>query len=314
MRPLSQERGAPTIEALLSCATKTAGYTGSAMKPSADHDAAYRIFDYRCCGHEREKSAEEETDAYEVVLPRRGLFVRHVRGEAVVGDPNHVLFFNRGETYRVSHPVAGGDHCTVIRFTDTRLRDCLGTFDRDAAEADDGAALFARTHRPRTTEVELLHRRLLHASANASDPLVAEELASQLLGALLDESREPATAARARTQRDHAKLVDATKQELARRLDEKLMLQTLAEAVHSSPFHLSRVFRTRTGLSLSAYHRSLRLRAALERLLEGEDDLTRLALELGFSHHSHFSHAFRREFGMTPSASREGAVWDRRGA
>jgi AraC-like DNA-binding protein len=34
-------------------------------------------------------------------------------------------------------------------------------------------------------------------------------------------------------------------------------------------------------------------------------DLTALAFDLGFSSHSHFSAAFRRAFGCTPSAFRE---------
>jgi AraC-like DNA-binding protein len=48
----------------------------------------------------------------------------------------------------------------------------------------------------------------------------------------------------------------------------------------------------------------LRLRASLERLAAGAVDLTALALELGFSSHSHFTDSFRKEFGCTPSAIR----------
>jgi AraC-like DNA-binding protein len=41
---------------------------------------------------------------------------------------------------------------------------------------------------------------------------------------------------------------------------------------------------------------------ALEPLADGAGDLTRIALDLGFSSHSHFTAAFRRHFGLTPSA------------
>jgi AraC-like DNA-binding protein len=34
------------------------------------------------------------------------------------------------------------------------------------------------------------------------------------------------------------------------------------------------------------------------------DDLTALALDLGFSSHSHFTAAFRRAFGQSPSTAR----------
>jgi AraC-like DNA-binding protein len=42
----------------------------------------------------------------------------------------------------------------------------------------------------------------------------------------------------------------------------------------------------------------------LEHLADGKPDLTMLALDLGFSSHAHFSHAFRREFGSAPSRLR----------
>jgi AraC family transcriptional regulator len=46
------------------------------------------------------------------------------------------------------------------------------------------------------------------------------------------------------------------------------------------------------------------LRAALERLAEPGVDLIDIALDLGFSSHSHFTECFRRNFGKTPSAVR----------
>jgi AraC-like DNA-binding protein len=42
--------------------------------------------------------------------------------------------------------------------------------------------------------------------------------------------------------------------------------------------------------------------------MEGADDLTALALELGFSSHSHFTDAFRAEFGRAPSRIRRSTL------
>ena len=39
----------------------------------------------------------------------------------------------------------------------------------------------------------------------------------------------------------------------------------------------------------------------LHRLDQGERTLSALALDLGFSSHSHFTTAFRRHFGVTPT-------------
>jgi AraC-like DNA-binding protein len=48
----------------------------------------------------------------------------------------------------------------------------------------------------------------------------------------------------------------------------------------------------------------MRLRRALEGLARDRTDLGDLAEGLRFSHHSHFSAAFRREFGVPPSVAR----------
>ena len=96
-------------------------------------------------------------------------------------------------------------------------------------------------------------------------------------------------------------LVERAKRVLAETFRESLSLPVLAAHVGVSVFHLCRVFRRLTGFTLHGYRNALRLKAALENL---SADLTGVALELGFSSHSHFTAAFRKEFGVTPSALR----------
>ena len=100
-------------------------------------------------------------------------------------------------------------------------------------------------------------------------------------------------------------LTDAAKAWIAPRVTLRLTLSTIAGAIDSSVFHLCRAFRRATGLTLHDYRDQLRLRLGLERLEQGERDLTRLALELGYSSHSHFTAAFHRSFDLTPSTARK---------
>jgi AraC-like DNA-binding protein len=58
-------------------------------------------------------------------------------------------------------------------------------------------------------------------------------------------------------------------------------------------------------LSLRAYSGRLRTALAAERLLAGAPDLTALALDLGYADHSHFTNAFRQEWGLPPSRFRD---------
>jgi AraC-like DNA-binding protein len=82
---------------------------------------------------------------------------------------------------------------------------------------------------------------------------------------------------------------------------EAVTLTDLATAVGTSPFYLTRLFRRELGIPLHQYVLRLRLAIAMERIRQGADPLSRLAFDLGFSSHSHFSAAFRRVFGITPS-------------
>ena len=66
---------------------------------------------------------------------------------------------------------------------------------------------------------------------------------------------------------------------------------------------MCRAFRAVTGSTLHAYRNRLRLQHSLEHVAGGES-LLDLALDLGYSSHSHFTAAFRRLFGTTPSRVR----------
>jgi len=81
-------------------------------------------------------------------------------------------------------------------------------------------------------------------------------------------------------------------------------LHEIARAVASSPFHLARRFKQANGIGLHGYRTRLRMALALARLCDGEENLTGLALDLGYSSHSHFTATFRSHFGASPSNAR----------
>src|SRR5262249_813844 len=106
------------------------------------------------------------------------------------------------------------------------------------------------------------------------------------------------------TEMAHRDAAELAKEMLARRFAERLTLSDIATSAHVSSFHLCRIFRRHTGLALHQYLTQIRLRRSLEILGEGHANITELALSLGFSSHAHFTSAFSRAFGMTPSAVR----------
>jgi AraC family transcriptional regulator len=96
----------------------------------------------------------------------------------------------------------------------------------------------------------------------------------------------------------------ATARELvSERADQPLTLRTVADRVGRHPVHLAREFRRHFGVSIGEFRRQIRLRRA-EALLRTRRGLSEIALTCGFSSHSHFSHAFRTAYGVTPSEFR----------
>jgi AraC family transcriptional regulator len=106
--------------------------------------------------------------------------------------------------------------------------------------------------------------------------------------------------------REPGDLVEAAKTAISSNLDRNVTLHELCSAIHCSPWQLCRAFRRATGQTLTNYRHALRMQIALERLRQHDTDLTELALELGYSSHSHFTHVFHRHLGITPSEVRAG--------
>jgi AraC family transcriptional regulator len=254
------------------------------------------VEDLRCPVMPLRKSPEAFSPDFQVCLPYRGLFVWHVGGGDVVGDPNQVLFVSAGESYYVSQPLSS-DYAELIVTPDLEL----------LSEIADGRAASLSCHplfRRRSRRVDLglqdLRTRFLHSASYGDwNGLVAEEAVITLLRWALKAdtgTREPSRPTR--------RLIRRTKEFLEANLSGSIRLADVARAVGASPAYLTDVFRRVEGVPLHRYLLQLRLARALVELPH-TSDLTTLALELGFSSHSHFSALFRRAFGCTPSRFRE---------
>jgi len=84
-----------------------------------------------------------------------------------------------------------------------------------------------------------------------------------------------------------------------------MSLAETAKAAGVHPVHLARSFRLANGQTLGEYVRRLRIEDACRRLITTESAITEVALECGFSDHSHFARVFRRHMGVSPGRFRE---------
>lgn len=94
---------------------------------------------------------------------------------------------------------------------------------------------------------------------------------------------------------------------LERRLENPRPLGEIAGALGVSTRQLSRLFGAATGRSPAAFREELRLARAHALVADGALPLTEVGLRCGFADASHFSRAYRRRFGETPTARRAAA-------
>jgi len=86
---------------------------------------------------------------------------------------------------------------------------------------------------------------------------------------------------------------------------ERINLGQIATGVGVHPSRLAHEFRRYLGTTPGEYARRVRLMWAAERLRENDFGIAEIAIRAGFCDQSHFSRAFRRQFGVAPAAWRQ---------
>jgi AraC-like DNA-binding protein len=242
------------------------------------------------------------------VFPRTAVWIQHDGRAPFLSDPTIAPLYNRGQTYRRKRLSGIGDHCDWFALSPAVLAEIAAVRDPQGAERPEHP--FAQAQTTVDSGTYLFQRQLVEAllAGGECEPLFIEEgviwLAMRVLDSAADRTGLPHARDHVSTRaaRLHRECTEHARQILAIHFGGSCSLDQLARLVGVSVFHLCRVFRRQTGLTLHEYRTELRLRHALERLPEPGADLTQLALDVGFSSHSHFTAVFRRAFGLTPSA------------
>ena len=98
--------------------------------------------------------------------------------------------------------------------------------------------------------------------------------------------------------------VEKAKHYLTDHLTQEIRTDDIAEAVGLSPYHLSRLFKTHTGLTLREYLTRERIEAAKQLLAVSDRTIPQIASLLRFCDQSYFTKVFRRQTGQTPGKYR----------
>jgi AraC family transcriptional regulator len=271
---------------------------------------------FDCDGHD---SIDEEASLdHEIVVPLDGLFLRRDSFGDTLADSQHLLFFNREQPHEISHPAGVGESCLLIHLEENLLLEMLMShvprlenqvnrpFERGAMRLDTRQqwqkyqVLSGIPYPPNPADGIYA----VPTGEKGSDLCLEENLLAWLnrvFGALYEKSAIVSSLKRSQREAVHAVQVF-----LNEHYCEALSLERIAASVHYSPFMLCRLFKQEFGLSIHHYLSDLRLSQALKKLLsQPELAIGDLGMALGYNSPSHFSAAFARAFGVSPSEARK---------
>jgi two-component system, response regulator YesN len=94
------------------------------------------------------------------------------------------------------------------------------------------------------------------------------------------------------------------RQIIHQRFAEDLTLTSVAQEIHVSPFHLSHLFRRRSGVTFLEYLTDHRMQQAQVLLEETLEPISQVATRVGYADSRHFGRVFKKRLGVTPSQYR----------
>jgi len=235
------------------------------------------------------------------VLPRKPVWFRRNDDDYRFVEPGAILLHRAGSRLERRRTANTGERTYWFGVHPDIFVDALQRY--DLSTEDMGGAVIA--------DLQFHHRLavlLNYIECDPTDPLTIEEEVLALFFIICErraDHEKMSIKARAATAARQRRLVDRARAFLDAHLSESVGLETVARDAGTSLYHLCRVFREQTGLTMHAYRTRQRLGHALDRLVSGPSaDLTDLALDLGFSSHSHLSRTFQKQMGVPPSAIR----------
>ena len=226
---------------------------------------------------------------YQVAVAFSGGYEFTTGKESAEIDATRLLFVRAQQDFRERHLVGGlGHDGLIITFPDEFLVH-LNSLKQGPTDRS-----FARLSAPCSPSMLATAHRI--ARAEGANLLAAEELLLKFLQGVWDLDGGSGY--------NSSSLVSRAKELLHSWGSAPASLSDLAEILGVTPTYLTQAFTRSEGIPLYRYQTRLRLAQALQ-LVPASDDLTGLALDLGFSSHSHFSNVFKAHLGMSPSSYRE---------
>lgn len=250
--------------------------------------------DVVCTSGPQDRPFEEQHNSVLIAVVIEGSFQYRSAAGSEVMAAGSLLLDTPGQCFECGHEHATGDRCVSFQYTPRFFEHAGVEASFPVHRIPPMAALS-----PHVVEARLAAQS--PARLNLPTRLNLEELAHGMAAAALqivgktDYERGIPTAADERRISSTLRFIEAN-------LGEPLALKTLADRAKMSEFHFLRTFKHVTRITPHQFILRARLREAAVRLSSTLDEVLEIALDTGFRDLSNFNHAFRAEFGMSPTA------------
>lgn len=91
-------------------------------------------------------------------------------------------------------------------------------------------------------------------------------------------------------------------------IDQDIRRTDIASVVYLSPSYISRIFREHMGMPLKEFIIQEKMKLARTLICSTHLPISVIATKVGYGNFSHFSQTYKRQWGVSPSAEREGSV------
>lgn len=92
---------------------------------------------------------------------------------------------------------------------------------------------------------------------------------------------------------------------LEKNYDQPISVKELEEVSHYSYRNIQRIFKYSCGETIGTFQQRLKVENAYKRILYTQENLSCIAVEVGFANIASFSKAFKQHFGISPKAARQ---------
>ncbi|MCG8408968.1 MAG: AraC family transcriptional regulator [Phycisphaerales bacterium] len=226
------------------------------------------------------------------VFPSSPVVIELDTGRHFVADRGCAVMYPANLPYRRYALSDRGDHCMWIAPTRSLLSSetQFGDICRRLAQRE------IEPFRVRIpNDLFLEQRTLLYALINGNTVYDLDSRLLRICGSLARQKRlEP----------HEITLANRIEEMLAEKYEKKTTLMDVAQTLDVTCEHICRLYRKSFATTIHQHVIQLRTRDALERILEGESSLMKIAIELGFNSHTHFTATMRTAFGRSPSQIR----------